>query len=123
MQSSMQSRLADPDVDVDFLGGLTAFIDREVQPVEDRYAAELSSTGTIDFGQQLLERRALRRKSAESGYYSAHMPEEVGGGGLNAATTAHGYRTVGRSGLLLADRGGVLPNVEGPHLSMVAMNA
>ena len=116
------SPTTDPDVNAEFVEALTTFIEREVRPTEKQYAAELSSSGTIDAAKQLIERRSLRRKSAELGYYSAHMPEEVGGFGLNAATIAAGYRAVGRSGLLLADRGGVLPNVEGPYLSMLAMD-
>ena len=114
--------VADPTVDTDFLDGVSEFIKREVRPVEEKYANELAETGTIDPQRQLSERRSLRRRSADMGFYSAHMPEDVGGGGLNAATVAHGYRVIGRSGLLLADRGSVLPNVEGPHLAMCAMN-
>ncbi|WP_255770291.1 acyl-CoA dehydrogenase family protein [Pseudarthrobacter sulfonivorans] len=113
---------ADREINVDFIDALTTFIERVVRPVETRYAAELSTTGTIDPTAQLSERRALRRQSAELGYYSAHMPAELGGFGLNAATIAAAYRAIGRSGLLLADRGGVLPNVEGPYLSMAAFN-
>ncbi|WP_430336095.1 acyl-CoA dehydrogenase family protein [Rhodococcus sp. ACT016] len=111
-----------PDIEIDFLDAIQAFIDRVVRPVEDRYAGELAEFGTIDPASQLDERRALRRRSAEAGLYGAAMPEEVGGEGLNAGTIAHSYRLIGASGLLLADRGGVLPNVEGPQAPMVAMS-
>ncbi|OHV43409.1 hypothetical protein CC117_32715 [Parafrankia colletiae] len=111
-----------PEVDLDFLTGIETFIDRVVRPVESRYAEELEETGTIAPERQLAERRLLRRRSAEDGLYSAGIPKDLGGGGLDVETIAHGYRIVGRSGLLLADRGGVLPNVEGPQTSMRAMN-
>ena len=110
------------EVDRDFLTGIETFIDRVVRPVESRYAEELEETGTIAPEKQLTERRLLRRRSADDGLYSAGIPKDMGGGGLDVETIAHGYRIVGRSGLLLADRGGVLPNVEGPQTSMRAMN-
>ncbi len=111
-----------PRVDTDVLEGVKAFIQREVRPVEDSYADELGRTGTIRAAEQLRERRRLRRRSAEAGFYGAGMPEEVGGGGVDPETMAHAYRVVGASGLLLADRGGVLPNVEGPQLFMTKMS-
>ncbi len=111
-----------PRVDTDVLEGVKAFIQREVRPVEDSYADELGRTGTIRAAEQLRERRRLRRRSAEAGFYGAGMPEDVGGGGVDPETMAHAYRVVGASGLLLADRGGVLPNVEGPQLFMTKMS-
>ncbi|MDF3312050.1 acyl-CoA dehydrogenase [Rhodococcus sp. T2V] len=110
------------DIEIDFLDAVQAFIDRVVRPVEVRYAGELAETGTIDPARQLDERRQLRRRSAAAGLYGAAMPEEVGGEGLNVGTIAHSYRLIGASGLLLADRGGVLPNVEGPQAPMIAMS-
>lgn len=108
--------------DQDFLQGIETFIEREVRPLESTYSHELDSTGTIDPAVQLEARRRLRRRSADAGFYSAAMPVDVGGGGMDAITIAHAYRAIGRSGLLLADRGGVLPNVEGPQTSMAAMD-
>lgn len=110
------------EVDRDFLTGIETFIDKVVRPVEARYAEELDETGTIAPESQLTERRLLRRRSADDGLYSAGLPKDLGGGGLDMESIAHGYRVIGRSGLLLADRGGVLPNVEGPQTSMRAMN-
>jgi acyl-CoA dehydrogenase len=111
-----------PRVDTDVLEGVDAFIQREVRPVEDTYALELGRTGTLPAADQLRERRRLRRRSAKAGFYGAGMPRDVGGGGVDAETMAHAYRVVGASGLLLADRGGVLPNVEGPQIFMTAMS-
>ncbi|MEU6559876.1 acyl-CoA dehydrogenase family protein [Nocardia nova] len=98
-----------------------SFLERVVRPVEAKYAAEMAETGTIDPASQLRERRALRRRSAELGYYGMAMPEEAGGLGVSPLGVAWAFEEIGASGLLLADRGGVLPNVEGPNLAMVAM--
>lgn len=105
-----------------FLEAVQYFIDREVAPREVRFQRQLEATGAIPADEALAERRALRRKSAEAGLYAAAFPESVGGGGLDVATIAQAYRIVGASGLVLADRGGVLPNVEGPQPSMLAMD-
>ena len=93
---------------------VTSFLEREVRPVEDKYAHELARTGTIDRDAQLRERRALRRKSAEVGFYAMHMPEEVGGMGVGTLGVALVREAVTASGMLLAERGGVVPDVEGP---------
>ena len=107
----------------EFVQSLVGFIKREVRPVEERHSAELRETGTLDPAIQLRERRALRKKSAELGFYGMGLPEEVGGLGVSPLGVAWAMEAVGASGLLLADRGGVLPNVEGPSVAMVgAMN-
>lgn len=90
------------------------FVQREVAPIEERYEPELRSTGTIAAKTQQEERRRLRRKSAEAGIYAMHMPEEVGGMGVGALGVALCREAITQSGLLLAERGGVLPDVEGP---------
>lgn len=58
-----------------------AFLDREVRPVEERYRAQLQEDVWTDEMHDAA--MALRRKSAEIGYYGAHLPEEVGGWGLS----------------------------------------
>ena len=58
-----------------------AFIDREVRPVEERFRAELQEDRWTDEMRDAAG--ALRKKSAEIGYYGAHLPEEVGGWGLS----------------------------------------
>src|SRR5262249_49803020 len=58
-----------------------AFIDREVRPVEERFRAELQEDTWTDEMRDAAT--ALRKKSAEIGYYGAHLPEEVGGWGLS----------------------------------------
>jgi acyl-CoA dehydrogenase len=54
------------------------FLEREVRPVEERFQPELQDDRWDD-----RMRRAgpeLRRRSAELGFYAAHMPADVGGG-------------------------------------------
>lgn len=100
---------------------VVSFIEREVRPVEERHSRELRETGTLDPEIQDRERRLLRRRSAELGFYGMGLPEEVGGSGVSPLGVAWALDAVGASGLLLADRGGVLPNVEGPSVAMVGV--
>jgi acyl-CoA dehydrogenase len=63
------------------LDSFRSFLDREVQPVEERFAERLQEDA---FDEEMTEAGlSLRRRSAELGFYAAHMPEEVGGGGLS----------------------------------------
>lgn len=96
------------------------FCEREVRPIEARYAQELNETGTIANAED--ERRKIRKKSAALGYYSLHMPEELGGGGLSYLGQALVHEEIGRSGLFLATHGGVVPSVEGPTLILADCN-
>jgi acyl-CoA dehydrogenase len=96
------------------------FIEREVRPIEARYQRELAETGTIANAEE--ERRRIRKRSAELGFYTLHMPEELGGGGLPYLGQVLLHEEVARSGLLLASRGGVLPSVEGPTIILADCN-
>ena len=52
-----------------------------MRPVEERYAERFQEDA---FDEEMTEAGlALRRRSAELGFYAAYMPEEVGGGGLS----------------------------------------
>lgn len=88
------------------------FIEREVKPVEAKYAQELQETGVIANAEE--EKKKIRRKSAEIGFYQLHMPEDLGGGGLSLYGQVLIHEEVYRHGVFLATRGGVLPSVEGP---------
>ena len=57
------------------------FIDREVRPVEAEHREKIQETGTFKEAKQ--EALKLRKRSAELGFWTLHMPEEVGGGGLS----------------------------------------
>jgi alkylation response protein AidB-like acyl-CoA dehydrogenase len=65
------------------------FIQTEIEPIEREYAEYLGSPLTyLDEDGRLRPevyeaRSAVRRRAAEEGYYAFHLPESVGGGGLN----------------------------------------
>lgn len=91
---------------------LRDFIEREVRPIEQGYAREFQETGTIANVED--EKRKIRRRSAELGFYTLHMPESLGGGGLSYLGQVLLHEEASRLGVDLARRGGVLPSVEGP---------
>ncbi len=106
------SAIVIPDELKELRQAIRDFVQREVLPLEEQYAQELQETGTIENAED--EKRKIRRKSAETGFYGLHMPEDVGGGGLGFFGQVLIHEEVYRSGSLLATRGGVLPSVEGP---------
>ncbi|MGH2692082.1 MAG: acyl-CoA dehydrogenase family protein [Actinomycetota bacterium] len=64
----------------ELLDSFRGFLDREVKPVEERFRQRLQED---EWDQEMREAGlALRRRSAELGFYAAHMPEEVGGWAL-----------------------------------------
>ncbi len=70
-----------PDDVRQLLDSFRSFLEREVRPVEERYADRFQEDA---FDEEMTEAGlALRRRSAELGFYAAYMPEEVGGGGLS----------------------------------------
>ncbi len=109
-----------PDELLQLRDAIRDFIEREVRPVEQRYAKELQETGAIANADE--ERRRIRKKAVELGFYTLHMPESLGGGGLSYLGQAVVHVEVARSGLLLAARGGVLSSVEGPTIILADCN-
>jgi acyl-CoA dehydrogenase len=101
-----------PDDYQELLKSFRSFLEREVAPVEERYRAQFQE------GQLTTEMReqglALRRRSAELGFYAAYMPESVGGGALSNLGYTLLVEEGGKSGLRFA--GFVLgpPNAEAP---------
>jgi acyl-CoA dehydrogenase len=101
-----------PDEYQDLLASFRSFLDRQVRPVEDRYRSVLQED---EFTPEMKEAGlALRRSSAELGFYAAHMPESVGGSGLSNLGCTLLVEEGGKSGLRFA--GFVLgpPNPEAP---------
>ena len=96
------------------------FIDREIRPVEQKYAQELQETGMIASAEE--ERKKIRKRSVELGFYTLHMPEDLGGSGLSYLGQVLVHEEVSRSGSFLAGRGGVLPSVEGPTIILSDCN-
>src|SRR6266498_76152 len=105
---------------LDLRSAIRDFVDREIRPIEQRYAQELQETGTIANAES--ERKKIRKRSVGLGFYTLHMPEELGGGGLSYLGQVLVHEEVARSGLLLAGRGGVLPSVEGPTIILSDCN-
>ena len=105
---------------LDLRNAIRDFVEREVRPVEQKYAQELQETGTIAKAEE--EKKKLRKRSVELGFYTLHMPEELGGGGLSYLGQVLVHEEVARSGLVLAGRGGVLPSVEGPTIILADCN-
>jgi acyl-CoA dehydrogenase len=81
-------------------GSYRSFLDREVRPVDGRFAGELSRWEWTD--EMEAEARRLRRRSADEGFYACYLPEEVGGWGLSTLGTTLLVEETGASGLRFA---------------------
>jgi acyl-CoA dehydrogenase len=102
-----------PDEHQELLASFRTFLDREVRPVEDRYRPQLQED---EFTEEM--KRAglsLRRRSAELGFYAAHMPESVGGGGLSNLGYTLLIEEGGKAGLRFGAFVLGPPNPEGPN--------
>jgi len=97
---------------VELRSSLRQFIDREVRPLEESHRREIQETGTFDTYKD--ERLKLRKRSAELGFWTLHMPEEVGGGGLSYLGQVLLHEEASRHGLLLAHFESIFPVVTGP---------
>jgi acyl-CoA dehydrogenase len=101
-----------PDEYQELLKSFRSFLDREVAPVEDRHRAQIDEDEFT--GQMREEGLGLRRKSAELGFYAAHMPESVGGWGLSNLGYTLLVEEGGKSGLRFASFVLGPPNPEAP---------
>lgn len=84
----------------DFIEGLLSFINIAVVPLEDENRALLEDPNMLydHSGAYSPQTRSLLRRvrelSAEAGYYSAFVPSEIGGGGLNNLTSYMTWETL-----------------------------
>jgi len=101
-----------PDEVLELRSSLRQFVDREVRPVEEGYRQEIQESGT--FAAYLEEKLKMRKRSSEVGFWTLHMPEEVGGGGLSYLGQVVLHEEASSTGLLLAQFESVLPVVTGP---------
>ena len=101
-----------PDELIELRSTVRDFIDREVRPVEEDHREEIQDTGTFKGAKQ--EALKLRKRSAELGFWGLHMPEDVGGGGLNYLGQVLLHEEAARSGLILAGGEAIFPVVTGP---------
>jgi acyl-CoA dehydrogenase len=101
-----------PDEYQELLSSFRSFLNREVRPVEDRYRTQLQED---ELTHEMKEAGlALRRASAELGFYAAHMPESVGGSGLSNLGYTLLVEEGGKSGLRFASFVLGPPNPEAP---------
>jgi alkylation response protein AidB-like acyl-CoA dehydrogenase len=114
-------------VDFDVPDELTAlrkafadFLDREVRPLEEELQPDLWSLAP-DHAHYLDVVQEVRRRSATAGFYSAHMPEEVGGQDLSTLGTAFLVEDAAHSGLRLAMSAIAPPNPNGPTALLMSL--
>ena len=96
----------------DLLGSFRSFLDREVRPVEEVYAQKLQDDVFDDDMRE--EGLHLRRRSAELGFYAAHMPAEVGGQGLSTLGYTVLVEELAKAGMRFGAFVLGPPNPEGP---------
>jgi alkylation response protein AidB-like acyl-CoA dehydrogenase len=103
--------MAIPEELIELRNTLRQFIDREVRPVEESYRQDV-----LEGNYQVLkdERRKIRKRSAELGFWSLHMPEEVGGMGLSYLGQVLLIEEGTGTGLILAHNEAIFPIVTGP---------
>ncbi|MGI9301409.1 MAG: acyl-CoA dehydrogenase family protein [Gammaproteobacteria bacterium] len=70
-----------------------AFVEKELYPHEEK----VERTGEVPL--ELAD--DIKRKAIAQGFYAANMPEHLGGGGLDAVTTALFERELGRASMAL----------------------
>src|SRR5947208_8816597 len=80
--------------------------------MEEAHRQEILETGT--FRALKDERMKVRQRSAELGFWSLHMPEEVGGGGLSYLGQVLLHEEGSRDGLILPQVESIFPVVSGP---------
>jgi len=96
----------------ELLDAFRSFLEREVRPVEEEYRERFQDDA---FDEEMREAGlALRRRSAELGFYGAHMPEEVGGWGLSNVGTTLLVEEGAKSGLRFSSFVLGPPNPEAP---------
>ncbi|HZA61169.1 MAG TPA: acyl-CoA dehydrogenase family protein [Actinomycetota bacterium] len=101
-----------PDELVDLRASLRQFVDREVRQREDAHRQEIQETGTFAARRDVWQQ--IRRASAEAGFFTLHMPEDLGGAGLSYLGQVLLFEEATRHGHVTATGEAVLPIVTGP---------
>jgi alkylation response protein AidB-like acyl-CoA dehydrogenase len=101
-----------PEEILELRSTLREFVDREIRPIEESHLQEIQETGTFAGAKE--ERLKLRKRSAELGFWTLHMPEEVGGGGLSYLGQVVLHEEASSTGLILSQFESVFPVVTGP---------
>lgn len=86
------------------LAALEAFRQREVMPIEDRIQTSLDGRAPVGedgrLRPEVLDARSeVRQRSAAHGFYTLHLPEEMGGGGYSLEEMFYIQEAVYRRGL------------------------
>lgn len=106
------SLLAIPEELLELRESLRSFVEREIRPIEESHRREIQETGLFEgIAEESLK---LRKRSAELGFYTLHMPEEVGGGGLSYLGQVLLHEASASAGLILPQTESVLPVISGP---------
>src|SRR5438093_5588401 len=98
-----------PDELIELRSSLRQFLDREVRPIEDEHRQEIQETGVFEGLKDV--RAKLRKRSAELGFWTLHMPEDVGGGGLSYLGQVLLHEAGAATGLILAQIEAIFPVV------------
>lgn len=90
-----------------------SFLDREVRPADEALRDQFAS---LDPDRALIADAglAVRRRSAEEGFYACYLPEEAGGWGVSTLGVTLLVEDAARSGLRLAPLTLGVPNPSGP---------
>jgi acyl-CoA dehydrogenase len=89
------------------------FLDREVRPVEASLREEFAALEP-DLARLKAAGLAVRKRSAEEGFYACYLPEDAGGWGVSTLGTSLLVEDAARSGLRLATLTLGVPNPSGP---------
>ena len=100
-----------PDEFKELRDSLSQFIEREIRPVEDSYRQDILE-GNLEPLKD--EKKKIRKRSAELGFWSLHMPEEVGGMGLSYLGQVLLFEEATNKGLILPHGEAIFPIVTGP---------
>ncbi|HWG91675.1 MAG TPA: acyl-CoA dehydrogenase family protein [Candidatus Thermoplasmatota archaeon] len=105
---------------------LSAFLDAEVQPLQEKYLPLATHEARV-IGEDGLLRpdlmemaKELRRRSAKAGFYAMHLPEEVGGLGMSATGMLQANKEVFRRGMGFTFA--VIASIEGPGRMLLSLN-
>jgi acyl-CoA dehydrogenase len=104
--------IAIPEEILELRASLRQFIDREVRPLEEQHIQDINESGTYEGMRE--DKLRLRRRSAELGFWTLHMPEDLGGGGLGYLGQVLLHEESCRHGLVLAQFESIFPVVTGP---------
>lgn len=91
----------------------STFLEREVRPIEDRFAHEFWR-GEYGTPEQQEAARQIKRRSCQEGFYAGYLPESVGGWGLSNLGMTLLVEDAARTGMRMAAFALGPPNPEAP---------